>query len=67
MKVPAPDARFDLTRAGSVRRPDPISSSPSIPFEVFPELCRRCVTHDLSSVRLINVDFIAKADFVSIE
>lgn len=31
-------------------------------IEVFPN-CRRRVTHNLSSVRLINVDFIAEADF----
>ena len=33
-------------------------------IEVFPELRQRCVTHDLSSVRLINADFIAEADFL---
>jgi hypothetical protein len=63
MKVPALDARFDLTRSGLVRRRDPISSYPSRMIEVFPELRRRCVTHDLSPVRLVNVDFIADADF----
>jgi hypothetical protein len=30
---------------------------------VFPELRRRCVAHVPSSVRLINADFIAEADF----
>jgi hypothetical protein len=63
VKVPAPDARFDLTRSGSVQRRDPISSCRSRSIEVFPELRRRCAAHDLSSVRLINADFIAKADF----
>jgi hypothetical protein len=63
MKVPAPDARFDLTRSGLVRRRDPISSYPSRMIEVFPELRRRCVTHDLSSACLINADVIADADF----
>jgi len=32
-------------------------------IEVFPELRRRCAAHDLSSVRLINLDFVAKPDF----
>jgi hypothetical protein len=56
------DARFDLARPGSVRQRDPISSCPSRFIEVFPELRRRCAAHDLSSVRLINPDFIGKAD-----
>jgi hypothetical protein len=63
MKVPAPDAWLDLTRSGLARRRHPISSCPSRFIEVFPELRRRCAAHDLSSVRLINADFIAKADF----
>jgi len=32
-------------------------------IELFPELRRRCVTLDTSSVHLINADFIAEADF----
>jgi hypothetical protein len=44
----------DLTRCGSVRRRDPISSCRSRSIEVFPELRRRCVAHDLSSVRSLK-------------
>jgi hypothetical protein len=61
--VPAADTRFDLARFGLARRRDPISSSLSRMIAVFPELRRGCVTHDLSSVRLINADFFVKADF----
>jgi hypothetical protein len=67
IKVPAPDARLDLTRSGSVRRSDPISTSPSRFIEVFPELRRRCCAQHLSSAGLINADFIAEADFISVE
>jgi hypothetical protein len=63
MKVPAPDARFDLMHPGSFRLRDPISSCLSRSIEVLPELRRHCAAHDLSSVRLINADFIAEADF----
>jgi hypothetical protein len=63
MNVLAPDARSDLTVSGSIWLCDPTSSCPSHSIEVFPELGRRCATHDLSSVRLINADFTAKADF----
>jgi hypothetical protein len=59
----APDPRFELTRSGSLRRRDPISSCPSRFVEMFPELRRRCAAYDQSSVRVINADFIAAADF----
>jgi hypothetical protein len=36
-------------------------------IEVFPEPRRRCAAYDLSSVRLINPDFVAKLIFISIE
>jgi hypothetical protein len=32
-------------------------------LEVFPELRRRCAAHNLSSVRRINVHFIANTEF----
>jgi len=56
--VPAPD---DALRIGRLR--DPISSCPSRSIELFPKLRRRCGAHDLPSMRLINADFIAEADF----
>jgi hypothetical protein len=41
----------------------PVPVMPSRMIEAFPEPRRRCAAHDQSSERLINVDFIAEADF----
>ena len=58
-------ARFalDLTCFGSIRRRDPISSYPTRSIEVFPVLRRCWSAHDQLSLRLINVGFVAEADF----
>jgi len=58
------DCAFPATTPLMLARHDPISSGPSQMIEVFPGLRRLCAAHDLSSVRLIDLDLIAKADFI---
>jgi hypothetical protein len=54
---------FDLKALRIGLERDPVLSCPSRFVEVFPELGRHYGAQDLSSVRLINADFIAKASF----